>query len=98
MKRKYYRRLSKKLIMERMITTKKISEDSKIVFVNDGSKDKTWDIIRKFHTENKVFSGINLSRNRGHQNALIAGLLTSKDYADAVISLDADLQDEIRRQ
>lgn len=82
-------------IMERMIANKKISEESKIVFVNDGSKDKTWDIIKKLHSENKIFSGINLSRNRGHQNALLAGLLTSKDYADAVISLDADLQDDV---
>jgi glycosyltransferase involved in cell wall biosynthesis len=84
-----------KIIMERMIESKKISEDSKIVFVNDGSKDKTWDIIKKLHLEDNIFSGINLSRNRGHQNALLAGLLTSKDYADAVISLDADLQDDV---
>lgn len=81
--------------MERMIEAKKISSDSKIVFVNDGSRDNTWDIIKKLHMENKIFSGINLSRNRGHQNALLAGLLTSKDYADAVISLDADLQDDV---
>lgn len=84
-----------KIIMERMIEAKKISSDSKIVFVNDGSRDNTWDIIKKLHMENKIFSGINLSRNRGHQNALLAGLLTSKDYADAVISLDADLQDDV---
>lgn len=84
-----------KMIMERMIDANKISADSKIVFVNDGSKDKTWDTIKKLHMENKIFSGINLSRNRGHQNALLAGLLTSKDYADAVISLDADLQDDV---
>jgi glycosyltransferase involved in cell wall biosynthesis len=84
-----------KIIMERMIASKKISEDSKIVFVNDGSKDKTWHIIEKLHLEDNIFSGINLSRNRGHQNALLAGLLTSKDYADAVISLDADLQDDV---
>ncbi|WP_160675969.1 glycosyltransferase family 2 protein [Clostridium sp. C8-1-8] len=84
-----------KVIMERMIEAKKISEDSKIVFVNDGSRDNTWNIIKGLHNENKIFSGINLSRNRGHQNALLAGLLTAKNYADAVISLDADLQDDI---
>ncbi|MDP4144983.1 MAG: glycosyltransferase family 2 protein [Bacillota bacterium] len=84
-----------KIIMERMIEANKISPESKIVFVNDGSKDKTWNIIKELHNENKIFSGINLSRNRGHQNALLAGLLTSKDYADAVISLDADLQDDV---
>lgn len=84
-----------KVIMERMITTKKISEESRIVFVNDGSKDKTWEIIKKLHEEDQLFAGINLSKNRGHQNALLAGLLTTKDYADAVISLDADLQDDV---
>lgn len=84
-----------KAIMERMITSKKISEESRIVFVNDGSKDKTWEIIKRLHEEDPLFAGINLSKNRGHQNALLAGLLTTKDYADAVISLDADLQDDV---
>lgn len=79
----------------RMINNKVISSDSKIVFVNDGSKDKTWDIIRELNNNNKLFGGINLSRNRGHQNALLAGLMTVKDEADMVISLDADLQDDI---
>ena len=78
-----------------LIANKKIAENSRIVFVNDGSKDKTWDIIKELHEENDVYSGINLSRNRGHQNALLAGLMTSKDYADMVISMDADLQDDI---
>jgi len=84
-----------KAIMERMIASKKISEESRIVFVNDGSKDKTWEIIKRLHEEDRLFAGINLSKNRGHQNALLAGLLTTKDYADAVISLDADLQDDV---
>jgi glycosyltransferase involved in cell wall biosynthesis len=84
-----------KAIMERMIASKKISEESRIVFVNDGSKDKTWEIIKRLHEEDPLFAGINLSKNRGHQNALLAGLLTTKDYADAVISLDADLQDDV---
>ncbi len=73
----------------------KIDKDSRIVFVNDGSKDRTWKIITSLHKENSVFSGINLSRNRGHQNALLAGLMTVMEYADMVISMDADLQDDI---
>lgn len=72
-----------------------ITQDSKIVFVNDGSKDNTWNIITQMNSENPIFRGINLSRNRGHQNALLAGLMTVKEEAEAVISLDADLQDDI---
>ncbi len=72
-----------------------ISKDSRIVFVNDGSKDNTWNIIKELHEQDKLFSGINLTRNRGHQNALLAGLMTVKDIADVVISMDADLQDDI---
>lgn len=72
-----------------------ISEQSRIVFVSDGSKDQTWNIIQELHRQSKRFSGINLSRNRGHQNALLAGLMTAKDHADMVISMDADLQDDI---
>ena len=73
----------------------KISSESKIVFIDDGSKDRTWSIIEELHNENPVFQGIKLSRNRGHQNALLCGLMTLKDKADAVISIDADLQDDI---
>ena len=73
----------------------KITSDSKIVFIDDGSKDRTWSIIKSLHNENPVFQGIKLSRNRGHQNALLCGLMTLKDKADAVISIDADLQDDI---
>ena len=65
------------------------------MFVNDGSKDNTWNIIKELHRQDNVFSGINLSRNRGHQNALLAGLMTVKEYADVVISMDADLQDDV---
>lgn len=72
-----------------------VSNESKILFVNDGSKDKTWTIIEELHKQNDIFSGVNLSRNRGHQNALLAGLMTAKEYADMTISLDADLQDDI---
>lgn len=77
------------------IAKEKISDSSRIVFVDDGSKDKTWNIIEELHAENKIFRGIKLSRNRGHQNALLAGLMTVKDECDAAISLDADLQDDI---
>ena len=78
-----------------MMAEGKISPDSKIVFIDDGSKDKTWSIISELHKENPVFQGIKLTRNRGHQNALLCGLMTLKDKADAVISSDADLQDDI---
>lgn len=73
----------------------KITADSKIVFIDDGSKDRTWEIIKELHEKNPVYQGIKLSRNRGHQNALLCGLMTLKDKADAVISIDADLQDDI---
>lgn len=65
------------------------------MFINDGSTDKTWNIIQQLHNEDLIFSGVNLSRNRGHQNALLAGLMTAKEKADIVISMDADLQDDI---
>lgn len=78
-----------------MMSEGKITSDSKIVFIDDGSKDKTWEIITQLHAENPVFQGIKLSRNRGHQNALLCGLMTLKNKADAVISIDADLQDDI---
>ena len=81
--------------MNQMIARGVISNDSRIVFIDDGSKDKTWEIIEKLHAHDPMFSGIKLSRNRGHQNALMCGLMTLKDEADAVISIDADLQDDI---
>jgi glycosyltransferase involved in cell wall biosynthesis len=87
------RRLSDKL--DRMRTAGLISGESRVVYVNDGSKDATWELIEEIHQENPVFSGISLAHNRGHQTALLAGLLTAKDYADVVISMDADLQDDI---
>lgn len=73
----------------------KISKNSRILYVNDGSKDQTWLIISKLHGEYDCVSGLNLSRNRGHQNAVLAGLMYAKDYCDAAISMDADLQDDI---
>ena len=78
-----------------MMSAETISPDSKIVFIDDGSKDRTWDIIKDLHNQNAIFQGIKLSRNRGHQNALLAGLMKLRDKADAVISIDADLQDDI---
>lgn len=78
-----------------MIEMGLISQDSKIVFVNDGSKDHTWQLIRQYHEENPMIQGINLSRNKGHQNALLAGLMTVKEYCDMAISMDADLQDDV---
>ncbi len=72
-----------------------IDEESRILFVNDGSKDRTWEMIEELHRQNPVYQGVKLSRNRGHQNALLGGLMTAKEYADMTISLDADLQDDI---
>lgn len=82
-------------IMTDMVINGLISPESKIAFVNDGSKDKTWELIKKYHTGLDMFVGINLSRNKGHQNALLAGLTVAKEHADMVITLDADLQDDI---
>ena len=87
------RQLKEKI--EIMISKGTISNQSRIMFVNDGSKDKTWSIIKELHNKDSLFSGLNLSRNRGHQNALLAGLMTAKDLSDVTISLDADLQDDI---
>lgn len=87
------RRLKEK--MSCLMAAGKISPESRVMFVNDGSTDQTWPIICKLHQEDPLFSGVNLSRNRGHQNALLAGLMTAKDRADMVISMDADLQDDI---
>nr|WP_302598530.1 glycosyltransferase family 2 protein [uncultured Cellulosilyticum sp.] len=83
------------IIMKKLMMKNKISKESRIAFVNDGSKDNTWKIIQKLTETNEIFVGINLARNRGHQNALLAGLMTAKTYADCVISLDADLQDDV---
>lgn len=87
------RRLKEKY--EALIEKGKISPDSKVLYVNDGSKDNTWDMIRDIHNNDKMFRGLCLSRNRGHQNAVLAGLMQAKEEADMVISMDADLQDDI---
>lgn len=87
------RQLKEKI--ESLIKDKKISKESRVMYVNDGSKDNTWKMIEEISEKEKLFTGISLSRNRGHQNALLGGLMTAKKYADIVISMDADLQDNI---
>lgn len=77
-------------------TEKLISDDSRIMFVNDGSKDKTWEIITDLSKQNKSYVGVCLSRNRGHQNALLCGLMEAKELADITISIDCDGQDDIK--
>ena len=72
-----------------------ISEKSRVVFVDDGSKDSTWNIICSLHESDPIFSGIKLSRNSGHQNAVLAGLMTIRELCDMAITMDADLQDDI---
>ena len=84
-----------KIKMEKLIKNNVISKESRVMYVNDGSKDSTWELIKKIDKKEELFTGITLSRNRGHQNALLGGLMTAKKYADMVISMDADLQDDI---
>lgn len=88
---------TKRLIdkLNRMTADGLISPDSRILYVDDGSKDKTWRIIEELHGQEPRVLGVKLSRNRGHQNALLAGLMTAKDMCDVTVSMDADLQDDI---
>lgn len=81
--------------MQDLVSEEKIHPDSKVMFVDDGSKDKTWEIITKLYGAIPYFTGVKLSRNKGHQNALLAGMNTAVNYADIIISMDADLQDDI---
>lgn len=87
------RRLSEKV--ETLKSQGKIDAESRIMFVNDGSKDATWQMIEELCAQNKLFAGVNLSRNRGHQNALLAGITVASEHADMIVSMDADLQDDI---
>ncbi len=87
------RRLKEKLLAQK--ESGRAGQDSRIVFVDDGSSDNTWKLISKLHKEDPVVSGIRLSRNRGQQNALLAGMMTVSPFADAVITMDADLQDDV---
>ena len=84
-----------KSLLESLVSEGEAEIGSKIAFVDDGSNDKTWEIIKELSFNDELFEGIKLSRNKGHQNALLAGLMTVKDNFDAVISMDADLQDDI---
>lgn len=87
------RRLKAKL--DALLAAGKIDPKSRVLFVNDGSRDRTWELICDLHRNDPRFSGVNLARNRGHQNALLAGLMTAMERCDAAISMDADLQDDI---
>lgn len=82
------KRLKDKL--KKLLKSKVISTKSRVLYVNDGSKDNTWNIIKIINSKESLFTGISLSKNKGHQNALLAGLLTAKEKADIVISMDAD--------
>ncbi|MDY5541925.1 MAG: glycosyltransferase family 2 protein [Lachnospiraceae bacterium] len=84
-----------KEVMYGLMESGKISRESRVMFVNDGSRDDTWPSIERLHAEDPLFVGLKLSRNKGHQNALLAGLMTAKEYADVTISMDADLQDDV---
>ena len=88
---------SKRLVEKMGSLMKKgyITEDSRVLLVNDGSRDRTWEIICELHKQNPMFEGVKLSRNRGHQNALLAGLMTARNRCDISISMDADLQDDM---
>ena len=88
---------SKRLVKKMAELEKKglITSDSKVLLVNDGSRDRTWEMICDLHKQNPMFEGVKLSRNRGHQNALLAGLMTAKGRCDVSISMDADLQDDM---
>lgn len=81
--------------MNSMIEQGLVNKNSKVVFVDDGSKDSTWEIIKQLYKANELFSGLSLAHNSGEQNAYIAGMMTVKEYADMVITMDADLQDDI---
>lgn len=82
-------------VVDILIKDDKVSENSFILFVNDGSKDSTWNIISEYHSKNKLVCGLNLTTNVGHQNALFAGLSIAHKYSDIIVSIDADLQDDV---
>jgi len=82
-------------LMGSLMSAGKISDDSCVLFVNDGSRDTTWNIIRNLHGENPMFRGLNLAHNVGHQYAILAGMMSAREWSDAVITMDADLQDDL---
>ena len=83
-------------LLDELAAKGKISADSFVLFVNDGSRDRTWSIIENLHKTDSRLNGLDLSRNVGHQNAIMAGMLTVADRCDAVITVDVDLQDDVR--
>ncbi|MEG2597504.1 MAG: glycosyltransferase family 2 protein, partial [Oscillospiraceae bacterium] len=87
------KRLGQKLVA--LINQQRIAPESRIIFVDDGSRDRTWQMIAALHAADVHFAGIKLAHNKGHQNALLAGLMTAKEHCDICISMDADLQDDI---
>lgn len=83
-------------LLTRLVDEKAIAPDSYVLFVNDGSGDSTWEILTRLHEQNpQLFKGLNLARNVGHQNAIMAGMMTARNMADAVITIDADIQDDL---
>ena len=78
-----------------LVENKMVAPDSRVMFVDDGSSDGTWDIIRRLHEGNECVDGLRLEKNRGHQNAVTAGLATAIGYAGVTVTMDADLQDDI---
>lgn len=82
-------------IIQRLVEAGKVERGSFILYVDDGSRDKTWNIIEEYHKESPFVYGLKLAKNSGHQNALTAGLLAAKDYGDMIVSIDADLQDDV---
>ena len=83
-----------RVVLDDLVEKKKIAKDSFVLFVNDGSKDKTWELIQEEHKKYEQIKGVNLAKNVGHQYALTAGLMTAKDMCDVTVSIDADLQDD----
>lgn len=88
--------LALKDVMSRMMENKRINSGSRVLFVDDGSSDGTWQIICRIHDKDPLFEGIKLSKNKGHQTAVFAGIETAVKYADAIITMDADLQQDVR--
>lgn len=82
-------------LIDGLVAKQKIAPDSFVLLVNDGSRDNTWQLIKQLHDTNHYFRGVNLAKNVGHQNAIMAGMMTAKDHCDAVITIDVDLQDDL---
>lgn len=82
-------------LLDGLVAKQKIAPDSFVLLVNDGSRDNTWQLIKQLHDTNHYFRGVNLAKNVGHQNAIMAGMMTAKDHCDAVITIDVDLQDDL---